>query len=68
MFQQWWSGGNLLRGKNESLSKQVHIYSVDTSAFYNDKENALHNKILKSYRYRDYLKKLEDNQKNIKNT
>lgn len=55
-----------MRGKNESLSKQVHIYSVDTSAFYNDKENALHNKILKSYRYRDYLKKLEGNQKKHK--
>ncbi|AWD89941.1 hypothetical protein G9362_16250 [Bacillus sp. EKM601B] len=41
------------------MSKQVHIYSVDTSAFYNDKENSLHNRILKSYRYRDYLKTLD---------
>lgn len=33
---------------------------MDTSAFYNDKENSLHNKILKSYRYRDYLKTLDN--------
>ncbi|WP_446098093.1 hypothetical protein ACQ3JS_20155 [Bacillus velezensis] len=46
--------------KKDGLSKQVHIYSVDTSAFYNDKENSLHNKILKSYRYRDYLKTLDN--------
>ncbi|MCD2475957.1 hypothetical protein LRN56_14240, partial [Staphylococcus aureus] len=32
---------------------------MDTSAFYNDQENKLHNKILKSYRYRDHLRKLE---------
>ncbi|MED1123334.1 hypothetical protein [Bacillus atrophaeus] len=49
-----------MRRKKDGLSKQVHIYSVDTSAFYNDKENSLHNKILRSYRYRDYLKKLEN--------
>ncbi|MBN7742679.1 hypothetical protein JYA35_08750 [Bacillus velezensis] len=49
-----------MKGKKDGLSKQVHIYSVDTSAFYNDKENSLHNKILKSYRYRDYLKTLDN--------
>ncbi|CAI6268704.1 DNA-directed RNA polymerase YonO [Bacillus subtilis] len=48
-----------MKGKKDGLNKQVHIYSIDTSAFYNDQENKLHNKILKSYRYRDYLKKLE---------
>ncbi|MEC5261244.1 hypothetical protein [Bacillus amyloliquefaciens] len=49
-----------MKRKKDGLSKQVHIYSVDTSAFYNDKENLLHNKILKSYRYRDYLKTLDN--------
>lgn len=49
-----------MKRKKDGLSKQVHIYSVDTSAFYNDKENSLHNKILKSYRYRDYLKTLDN--------
>ncbi|MCY8229260.1 hypothetical protein MOC30_16860 [Bacillus spizizenii] len=48
-----------MKGKKDGLNKQVHIYSIDTSAFYNDQENKLHNKILKSYRYRDHLKKLE---------
>ncbi|KOS49160.1 hypothetical protein A7314_14345 [Bacillus velezensis] len=48
-----------MKRKKDGLSKQVHIYSVDTSAFYNDKENSLHNRILKSYRYRDYLKTLD---------
>lgn len=41
------------------LSKQVYIYSVDTSAFYNDEEHKIHKKLLKSYQYRDYLKTLE---------
>lgn len=49
-----------MKRKKDGLSKQVHIYSVDTSAFYNDKENSLHNKILKSYRFRDYLKTLDN--------
>ncbi|MBD5008965.1 hypothetical protein GUF47_00525, partial [Xanthomonas citri pv. citri] len=48
-----------MKGKKDGLNKQVHIYSIDTSAFYNDQENKLHNKILKSYRYRDHLRKLE---------
>ncbi|MGG3920384.1 hypothetical protein ABEV41_00290 [Geobacillus thermodenitrificans] len=41
------------------LSKLVYIYSVDTSAFYNDDEHKIHKKLLKSYQYRDYLKTLE---------
>ncbi|MEC2237550.1 hypothetical protein P9G78_22945, partial [Bacillus subtilis] len=49
-----------MKGKKDGLNKQVHIYSIDTSAFYNDQENKLHNKILKSIRYRDHLKKLEN--------
>lgn len=51
--------GEFIERKKDGLNKQVHIYSIDTSAFYNDQENKLHNKILKSYRYRDHLRKLE---------
>lgn len=44
------------------LDRQIYIYRVDTSAFYNDDEQKIHNKLLKSYRYRDHLKSLEDKQ------
>jgi hypothetical protein len=40
-----------------ALEKQVFIYSVDTSAFYNDDEQKIHKKLLKAYIYRDHLKK-----------
>ncbi|MEH7790434.1 hypothetical protein V7358_13685 [Bacillus pumilus] len=57
--------------KTNDLSKQVFIYSLDTSSFYNDRENLLHRKILKSYRYRDLLKThnrdTNKNKKYIKN-
>ncbi|WP_226035628.1 hypothetical protein [Aquibacillus saliphilus] len=42
------------------LSTQVHIYSLDTSAFYNYSEQKLHNKLRKVYRYRDHLKGLKE--------
>lgn len=41
-----------------ALNKQIHIYSVDTSAFYNVKEKKLHKRMNKFYIYRNYLKKL----------
>jgi hypothetical protein len=44
-----------------ALEKQVYIYSVDTSSFYNENEQKIHKKLLKSYRYRDHLKKLDGN-------
>jgi len=47
-----------------SLDKQVHIYSVDTSFFYNEKENKIHNKLNKAYRFKNHVKKLR-NKKNI---
>jgi hypothetical protein len=40
-----------------ALEKQVFIYSVDTSAFYNEDEQKIHKKLLKAYIYRDHLKK-----------
>jgi hypothetical protein len=41
------------------LDKLIYIYSVDTSFFYFDEEYKIHKKLLKSYRYRDYLKTLD---------
>lgn len=49
-----------------SLEKQVYIYSVDTSAFYNDIENKIHSKLLKAYRYRSHFKLLPSDYTNIK--
>jgi hypothetical protein len=45
----------------KNLDKLSYIYSVDTSCFYSDFEHLIHNKLLKSYRYRDYLKSLQGN-------
>ncbi|MGZ7444939.1 RNA dependent RNA polymerase [Paenibacillus sp. TH7-28] len=42
-----------------SLDKQVHIYSVDTSCFYNDLEYKMHSQLNKHYFYRNRLKKLK---------
>ncbi|KON87356.1 hypothetical protein AF332_11315 [Sporosarcina globispora] len=41
------------------LNRQIYIYSVDTSCFYNEKEQKIHNKLLKYYKYRNYLKKMK---------
>jgi hypothetical protein len=49
----------------KGLDKQVYIYSVDTSAFYNDEENKIHIKLLKLYLIKktisSKLKKLTEN-------
>lgn len=42
-----------------SLEKQVYIYSLDTSSFYNENEQKIHKKLLKAYWYRGHLKKLD---------
>jgi hypothetical protein len=42
------------------LNKQIHIYSVDTSAFYNDGEMKLHRRLSALYVYRTKLKKKRD--------
>ncbi|MBL4951004.1 hypothetical protein JK635_01960 [Neobacillus sp. YIM B02564] len=50
-----------------NLNRQVYIYSVDTSAFYNEDEQKIHKKLLRAYKYRDHLKKLDgDYSKNKK--
>lgn len=38
-----------------ALNKQVHIYSLDTSAFYNETEKEIHNKLNKYYLLRKKL-------------
>lgn len=50
---------NKLEGSIISLDKQVQIYSVDTSFFYNDHEMKIHNKLSKSYYYRKKAKSLK---------
>lgn len=57
-FKSKRKGGDKL--SNNNLKKQVYIYSVDTSSFYNEAEQNLHKKLLKVYRYRDHLKTLND--------
>lgn len=42
------------------MSKQVHIFSVDTSAFYNESELRIHRKQLRNFRFRMKLKELRD--------
>ena len=49
------------------LDRQVYIYSVDTSAFYNDKENAIHSELLGLYQQRSEFKKAA-NKEELKNT
>jgi arsenate reductase-like glutaredoxin family protein len=41
-----------------SLDKQIHIYSVDTSFFYNQSEREIHDYMLGQYIYRNEIKKL----------
>ena len=40
-----------------ALQKQVHIYNLDTSCFYNEKEEAIHRKLNKMYIFRMTLNK-----------
>ena len=47
-----------------ALNKQVFLYSIDTSAFYDEKENEIHHDLLKLYNLRKEIK----NEKIIKET
>jgi len=40
-----------------ALNKQVHIYSIDTSAFYNDDEIKIHKRMSKNHLFKNTLKK-----------
>lgn len=46
-----------------SLDTQVHVYSLDTSAFYNENESKIHKKQNKVYRYRTFLKDIKNKTK-----
>jgi hypothetical protein len=42
------------------LNRQIFIYSVDTSCFYNEKEQKIHKKLLRQYQYRNKLKTMKN--------
>jgi hypothetical protein len=42
------------------LNRQIFIYSLDTSCFYNEKEQKIHSKLLKYYKYRSKLKQMKN--------
>ncbi|WP_306373101.1 RNA dependent RNA polymerase [Bacillus subtilis] len=44
--------------KNENLTKSVFVYSLDSSAFYNDKEEKLNQDLLQLRLYKKFLQKL----------
>nr|WGE06773.1 hypothetical protein P5658_15725 [Bacillus subtilis] len=44
--------------KNENLTKSVFVYSLDSSAFYNDKEEKLNQALLQLRLYKKFLQKL----------
>jgi hypothetical protein len=45
------------------LNKQIHIYSVDTSAFYYDDEYVLHNRMNEAFKLRERIYKLKKKHK-----
>ncbi len=47
-----------------ALNKQIHIYNLDTSSFYNDKEMKIHKRLNKMYLFRSTLQKRK-NKKDI---
>ena len=49
-----------------ALNKQVFLYSIDTSAFYNEEENIIHQDLLKLYKLRKEIKD-DKTKKNIEN-
>jgi hypothetical protein len=49
-----------MEGVRISLDKQVQIYSVDTSYFYNEFEEKIHRRLSKAYQYKNHLKGLLD--------
>jgi hypothetical protein len=42
------------------LNRQIFIYSLDTSCFYNEKEQKIHKKLLNHYKYRTFLKNMKN--------
>ncbi len=50
-----------------SLDKQIYIYSVDTSAFYNDNEMKIHRRLNKNFLLKNHLKKIKKKSKSVNN-
>ncbi|MCP3026016.1 hypothetical protein [Halobacillus sp. A5] len=50
--------GNLLMS---NLKEQIYLYSISTDGFYNEEENAIHNRLMRCYVCRNRLKKYEVN-------
>ena len=48
-----------------SLSKQIYLYSIDTSYLYEEKEEVIHNRLLKLYELRKILNNKNITDKNI---
>lgn len=46
-----------------ALDKQIHLYMVDTSCFYNEKEMKIHTQLNKLYRFKIKAKKIIKNKK-----
>jgi two-component sensor histidine kinase len=44
-----------------ALNKQIHIYSVDTGAFYTETEKKIHKKMIRYGKYKNILKKCDMN-------
>lgn len=43
------------------LEKQIHVYSIDTSCFYNEPEMAIHNKLIRLYGLRNKIRDKKNN-------
>ena len=48
-----------------ALNKQIHIYNLDTSAFYNECEENMHKKLNKMYLFRTTLRKKRLNKNTV---
>ncbi|WP_029518055.1 hypothetical protein [Paenibacillus polymyxa] len=46
------------------MNKQVHVFSVDTSAFYNEEEIKIHRRQNRNYRFRTTLKEIKNKKSN----
>ncbi|MEK4427812.1 hypothetical protein MHB54_00985 [Paenibacillus sp. FSL M7-0802] len=46
------------------MNKQVHVFSVDTSAFYNEEEMKIHRRQKRNYKFRSTLKEIKNKKSN----
>ena len=50
---------DLGRRNHVALSKQIHIYSIDTGCFYNDNEKRIHHSIIRYGKHKNELKNIK---------